>query len=216
MSDINEHISKLREDFIKGTLSEHEVNTDPFFQFETWLMQAVKADVPEVQAMTLSTSLNNKPSSRIVYLREFNSNTYWFYGNYDSKKGKNLKENPYASLNFFWPFLERQIRIEGTVKPADTQMSDAYFNARPRESQLGAWASAQSSKITSRQQLENKLEEMRKKFEGEENIPRPELWGGWVLTANYYEFWQGRKSRLHDRIAYELKDGKWDIFRLAP
>lgn len=215
MSEINQYINQLREDFIKGTLSENEVNTDPFFQFETWMVQAIKASIPEVQAMTLSTCVNNSPSSRIVYLREFNNNHFYFYGNYDSKKGKSLLQNPNAALNFFWPDLERQVRIEGSVEIADNQMSDAYFNARPRESQLGAWASAQSSRLPSRKELEENLERMRKKFEGQ-TVIRPDSWGGWKLTAHYYEFWQGRKSRLHDRIAYEKINNKWEIFRLAP
>jgi pyridoxamine 5'-phosphate oxidase len=215
MSKASEHISRLREDFVKGTLNENDVNKDPFLQFETWLSQAIKAEVPEIQACTLGTVMDNKPSSRIVYLREFNNNQFWFYGNYDSKKGKNLLKNKNACLNFFWPALERQIRMEGAVERATKEMSDAYFAARPRESQLGAWASAQSSKLSSRAELENKLEEIRKKFEGKD-VPRPDNWGGWILTANYYEFWQGRKSRLHYRIAYERKENGWEIFRLAP
>jgi pyridoxamine 5'-phosphate oxidase len=215
MSKVSEHISKLREDFLKGALAENDVNKNPFLQFEAWLSQAIEAEVPEVQACTLGTVLDNKPSSRIVYLREFNNNQFWFYGNYDSKKGKSLLKNKNACLNFFWPALERQIRIEGTVELAAKEMSDAYFNARPRESKLGAWASAQSSRLSSRTELENKLEEIRKKFEGKE-VPRPDNWGGWILAANYYEFWQGRKSRLHDRIAYGKKENGWEISRLAP
>jgi pyridoxamine 5'-phosphate oxidase len=215
VSDINQYLKQLREDFMKGTLSESEVNPDPFSQFETWMIQAIKSSIPEVQAMNLSTCVNNKPSSRIVYLREFINNHFYFYGNYESKKGKSLSENPNACLNFFWPELERQIRIEGTVKKANMQMSDAYFHARPRESQLGAWASAQSSRLPSRNELEDLLAQQKKIFEGK-NVPRPSQWGGWELNATYYEFWQGRKSRLHDRIAYEFKNGSWEIFRLAP
>ena len=215
MAKLGDHIIKLREDFTKGTLSESEVNQNPFFQFETWLSQAVEAEVPEVQAMTLSTILENKPSGRIVYLREFNNNQFWFYGNYSSRKGQSLKKNNHACLSFFWPQLERQIRIEGAVELAHPDMADAYFNARPRESQLGAWASAQSSRLSSRKDLEDKMEALRKQFEGKA-IPRPEYWGGWILTAAYYEFWQGRPSRLHDRIAYEKKTNHWEIYRLAP
>lgn len=215
MAKVNEYISKLREDFKKGTLSELEVNKDPFLQFEIWLSQAVEAETPEVQAFNLSTVSDSRPSSRIVYLREFNNNQFWFYGNYDSRKAKNLSENENASMNFFWPSLERQIRIEGKVGIAPKEMSDAYFSARPRESQIGAWASAQSSKLNSRKELEDKMLEFTKKFEGQ-NVPRPQNWGGWILTANYYEFWQGRASRLHDRIAYERNGERWEIFRLAP
>ncbi len=215
MSKITDHINQLREDFMKGSLNEVDIHKDPFTQFEIWLQQAIQSEMPEVQAMNLSTISDNKPSSRIVYLRRLNNHKFWFYGNYDSKKGKSLEENPNASLNFFWPELQRQIRIEGTVKKATKVNSDNYFNSRPLESQLGAWASAQSNKLSSRKKLENKLTELKKQFKGKE-VPRPEHWGGWVLTANYYEFWQGRKSRLHDRLIYELKDKNWEISRLAP
>jgi pyridoxamine 5'-phosphate oxidase len=215
MSELNKHITKLREDFIKGTLNESDVYKDPSYQFEKWLREAIEAETPEVQAMTLSTVTDNKPTSRIVYLREFNNNRFWFYGNFTSKKAKSLEKNNNACFNFFWPSLERQIRIEGTVELADPKMSDTYFHDRPYESQLGAWASAQSSKLNSRKELEDKLDSLKKQYEGKE-VPRPDFWGGWILTANYYEFWQGRKSRLHDRISYELKDKSWEIYRLAP
>jgi pyridoxamine 5'-phosphate oxidase len=215
MSDHHDHILKLRADFTKGILSESQVDADPFIQFEDWLKQAVEAEIPELQAMTLSTVYDNRPSSRIVYLRKLANHKFWFYGNYDSKKGKSLEQNPNASLNFFWPGLQRQVRIEGTVKKATEDNSDNYFDSRPLESQIGAWASAQSSKITSREELEEKLEQLQKEFEGK-TIKRPPHWGGWVLKANYYEFWQGRKSRLHDRICYELQNETWDRYRLAP
>jgi pyridoxamine 5'-phosphate oxidase len=215
MSDISEHICKLREEFIKNTLSESDVNTDPFMQFETWMNEAIASEICEVQAMCLSTVIDQKPSSRIVYLRRLHNHKFLFYGNYESKKGKSLEQNANACLNFFWPELQRQVRIEGVVKKANDENCDNYFNSRPRESQLGAWISAQSSKLSSRQELEDKLELQRKAYEGKA-IPRPPFWGGWVLTANYYEFWQGRKSRLHDRIAYESSEKKWLISRLAP
>ncbi len=215
MSKITEHINKLREDFVKGTLNESDAHADPFIQFEAWFREAISAELPEAQAMTLSTSLNNKPSSRIVYLRELQDHKFWFYGNLKSRKAIEISKNPNASLNFFWPGLERQIRIEGTIEPAQASHSDNYFNQRPLESKLGAWASVQSSKLSSRKELEDKLESLRKQFEGKE-IPRPEFWGGWILTAHYYEFWQGRKSRLHDRISYELNDKHWHLSRLAP
>lgn len=216
MDDLKKHITKLREDFTKGTLSESDVNQLPHLQFEHWLKQAVEAEVPEVQAMTLSTvSADNKPSSRIVYLREFENNCFWFYGNYESRKGKQLANNSNAALNFFWPQLERQIRIEGVVEICDDSHSDNYFNNRPFESQIGAWASAQSSPLSSRQELEDKLAHYKKEFENK-TVVRPPVWGGWVLKANYYEFWQGRKSRLHDRICYSIENNAWKISRLAP
>lgn len=216
MDDLKKHITKLREDFTKGTLKESDVNTEPSLQFELWLQEAVISGVPEVQAMNLATvSSEGRPSSRIVYLREFNRDQFWFYTNYNSKKSKELSLKPFAALTFFWPELERQIRIEGTVEKAETSESDNYYNARPYESQLGAWASDQSEKLKSREELENKLEQLKKRF-SPETIHRPDFWGGFVLKANYYEFWQGRKSRLHDRITYELENSKWKISRLSP
>lgn len=216
MDNLNIHISKLREDFTKGKLSKEDVHENPAIQFEIWLNQAVEAKIPEVQAMILSTvSKNNTPSSRIVYLREFGENQFYFYGNYGSRKALQLKENSNACLNFFWPQLERQIRIEGCVKICDDSISDAYFNARPIESKIGAWASQQSEELDSREELEKCVEKFKNKFEGQE-IKRPPYWGGWIFTANYYEFWQGRKSRLHDRICYKLKNTDWSINRIAP
>lgn len=216
MSIHNEEFLKhLREDFTKGTLSESEVNTDPMEQFNAWFRQANEARVNEPAAMTLATIEKGKPSARIVYLRKIHNNKFWFYGNYHSRKGRSMEENENVCVNFFWPELQRQIRIEGKVKKASAENSDNYFGMRPYESKLGAWASRQSSKIESRSQLEQALEEYRLKYNGNE-VPRPEHWGGWIITAHYYEFWQGGVSRLHDRICYELCGEKWDIFRLAP
>jgi pyridoxamine 5'-phosphate oxidase len=216
MDELKNHITKLREDFTKGTLSEADVSTDPFLQFTLWLKQAVDSKIPEVQAMTLGTiSENNKPSSRIVYLREFDNSNFSFYTNYNSKKAKELEKNPNACLTFFWPELERQIRIEGTVEKANTAQSDAYFNARPYDSKVGAWASSQSGELFSRGELEFKIEEIKQKYTPE-TIQRPEFWGGYVLKATYYEFWQGRKNRLHDRISYHRNASSWRISRLSP
>jgi len=211
MSSLRDEIKKLREDFTKGTLK-----TDPSGQFELWLGQAVKSEVPEVQAVNLCTvSSEGKPASRIVYIREFEKDQYWIYTNYNSRKAKDMLQNPNISLTFFWPELERQVRIEGTVKKADKEKSDTYFKNRPRESQLGAWASNQSGILKNRDELEEAVENCRKKFEGKD-VPRPDFWGGFEITATYYEFWQGRKSRLHDRISYSNEKGKWIIKRLAP
>lgn len=216
MDDLKTHLANLREDFTKGILSKSEVNQNPSLQFKNWLQQAIESEVPEVQAMTLSTiSDKNCPSSRIVYLREFEENTFVFYGNYDSRKAKQLKENPNACLNFFWPQLERQIRIEGTISLCSDSVSDTYFNSRPTDSKIGAWASQQSSFLNSREELEQAFEKYKKTFE-EKKVPRPPNWGGWQLKASYYEFWQGRKNRLHDRICYELINNDWKINRLAP
>ena len=216
MDDLKSHISTLREDFTKGTLNESDVNKNPNLQFELWLSQAIASKIPEVQAMNLSTVSNQgKPSSRIVYLREFQNNDFYFYTNYNSKKAQDLFNNPNAAITFFWPELERQIRIEGLVEKASGEQSDAYYNQRPFESQIGAWASNQSHQLMSRNELEQKVEALKKQFTPE-TIKRPHFWGGLVLKANYYEFWQGRKSRLHDRICYELKNDNWIINRIAP
>jgi pyridoxamine 5'-phosphate oxidase len=216
MGALRDEIKKLREDFIKGTLTDTAAKADPFQQFELWLGQAMEANVPEAQATILSSvSLEGKPSSRVVYIREFENNKFWIYTNYNSRKAKELMQNGNVTLNFFWPELERQIRIEGVAVKADKEKSDAYFNNRPRESQIGAWASNQSAVLKNRDELEAAVENIRKKFEGKD-VPRPDFWGGFEIEANYYEFWQGRKSRLHDRISYTLDKNKWLIKRLAP
>lgn len=216
MDELQKHIAKLREDFTSGELSERDVNTNPALQFRNWLQQAVDAKLPETQAMHLATvSASGRPSSRVVYLREFEDHNYSFYTNYNSRKAKELENNPHAALTFFWPELERQVRIEGRVSKAPTAQSDAYYNARPYESKIGAWASQQSQKLQSRTELEKAVEELKQRF-SPENVRRPDFWGGLVLHADYYEFWQGRKSRLHDRISYEAEGQSWRITRLAP
>ncbi|WP_317899050.1 pyridoxamine 5'-phosphate oxidase [Aurantibacillus circumpalustris] len=216
MDELKNHITKLREDFTKGTLSEADVSTDPFLQFTYWLQQAVDSKIPEVQAANLATvSSEGKPSSRIVYLREFEKNNFSFYTNYNSRKAKDLEQNPHTCLTFFWPELERQVRIEGKVEKTSAAQSDAYFNARPYDSKVGAWSSEQSNLLFSRGELEIKIEEIKKLY-NPETIKRPDFWGGYILKANYYEFWQGRKSRLHDRISYRLQNNNWLISRLSP
>lgn len=215
--ELNKKIKVLREDFLKGTIDEKDVPDNPFELFTAWMKQAVDEGIPEVQAMTLATcNAEGKPSARIVYLREFENHSFYFYGNYESRKGKELKENPRASLLFFWPPLERQIRLEGKVEVAPAEMADAYFHNRPYESKLGAWASRQSSLLENRKKLDEQMEALREKFKNAD-VPRPEWWGGWVLKAEYYEFWQGRKSRLHDRICYQMiGSGSWKKFRIYP
>ena len=217
MSQVNQHISQLREDFMKGELSENNLNKTPDLQFEQWMKDAIDAKVNEVPACNLATvDKNNKPSARIIYLREFSDNEFYFYTNYDSRKGIQISENPNVCLTFFWPELERQIRIEGVItKKAEAEKSDAYFNARPQDSKIGAWSSPQSRVLNNREELNTFIEGNKTKFNNQE-IPRPEFWGGYVIKANYYEFWQGRKNRLHDRIAFTLEGGNWKIERLAP
>lgn len=217
MGQVNQHISQLREDFMKGELSENNLNKTPDLQFEQWMKDAIDAKVNEVPACNLATvDKNNKPSARIIYLREFSDNEFYFYTNYDSRKGQHIAENPNVCLTFFWPELERQIRIEGVItQKAEAEKSDAYFNARPQDSKIGAWSSPQSRVLNNREELNTFIEGNKTKFNNQE-IPRPEFWGGYVIKANYYEFWQGRKNRLHDRIAYTLENGNWKIERLAP
>jgi pyridoxamine 5'-phosphate oxidase len=217
MSQVNQHISQLREDFMKGELSENNLNKTPDLQFEQWMKDAIDVKVNEVPACNLATvDKNNKPSARIIYLREFSNNEFYFYTNYDSRKGIQIAENPNVCLTFFWPELERQIRIEGVItQKAEAKKSDAYFNARPQDSKIGAWSSPQSRVLNNRDELNTFIEGNKTKFNNQE-IPRPEFWGGYVIKANYYEFWQGRKNRLHDRIAFTLENGNWKIERLAP
>ena len=216
MSHVNQHIYQLREDFMKSELSENGLHKLPDLQFEQWMQNAIESKVTEVQAFNLCTvSGDCKPSSRIVYLREFGSNFFYFYTNYTSRKAIDITGNKNVSLTFFWPELERQIRIEGTIEFAEKEKSDTYFNQRPIESKIGAWSSPQSKNIVDRNALEKLVQENTEKFK-DKHIERPEYWGGYKIIANYYEFWQGRKSRLHDRIIYSLENNHWEIKRLAP
>lgn len=216
MSELNQHISQLREDFMKSKLSENGLLKMPDLQFEQWMKDAVESKVNEVQAFNLCTvSGDGKPSARIVYLREFGNNQFYFYTNYNSRKAMDISRNKNVSLTFFWPELERQIRIEGTIEFAEKEKSDAYFNQRPMESKIGAWSSPQSKNIADRNVLEKLVQQNTEKFK-DKPIERPEFWGGYKITASYYEFWQGRKSRLHDRIAYTLENNDWKIERIAP
>lgn len=223
MEDLRLYINTLRHDFTKQTLDEKEIDKNPIMQFEKWFKEAVEAKVNEPNAMTVSTaSKDGKPSSRIVLLRNFNDSGFVFYTNYKSRKGEEISDNPHAALLFFWPELERQVRIEGTLLKQSSEESDLYFNARPRTSKLGAWTSAQSKVIESRKVLDEEYEKLSKKYSGE-NIPRPAHWGGYILKPNSIEFWQGRPSRLHDRILYLLNNSNfanrqadWKIERLAP
>jgi pyridoxamine 5'-phosphate oxidase len=216
MSQANQHISQLRTDFAKGQLSENSVAKSPCIQFENWMKDAIECKITEVQAFNLCTvNKYNKPSSRIVYLREFGDNDFYFYTNYQSRKALDISTNNNVSITFFWPELERQIRIEGTIIFAEKEKSDAYFNHRPTESKIGAWSSPQSKTLANREILDKLVLENTTKFK-DKDITRPEFWGGYKITANYYEFWQGRKSRLHDRIAFTLENDNWKIERLAP
>ncbi|MBS1638100.1 MAG: pyridoxamine 5'-phosphate oxidase [Bacteroidetes bacterium] len=217
MENIKEYIRKLSVAFSKQHLYEAEVNTDPMKQFELWFVEAVESKAPAPNAMTVSTTnAAGHPSGRILLLRDFNEKGFVFYTNYNSQKARELNESPYASLTFFWPSLERQVRIDGPVVKQTAEESDSYFKTRPDGSKLGAWASPQSEIVSSRDFLDARYEEMESRFRGS-NIPRPEHWGGYCLKPEFYEFWQGRPNRFHDRIAYYPQaDGHWQIKRLAP
>lgn len=214
MEDFLQAIRNDHHNFDKGELSGH-VGNDPFVFFRTWYKEAFESGQPEFHAMSVTTvSESHKPSSRIVYLKELNDEGFVYYTNYGSQKGSELAQNPYSCALFFWHGMERQIRIEGKTVKVDPAVSDAYFASRPRGSQLGAWASHQSEKLESREELENRIEELGKRFPGE--VPRPPHWGGYVIIPELIEFWQGRPSRLHDRIVFEKKDGQWMVFRKNP
>ena len=197
-------------------LNETSVDKNPFIQFTKWYESILDSNLNEPTAMMLSTAdVNGNPSARIVLLKEIDDSGFVFYTNYRSRKGKDLKGNPKAALTFFWDELRRQIRIEGSIKKISRETSKEYFSSRPRESQIGAWVSAQSSVIPNREILENKFDELDEKF-GNEEIPLPDFWGGYRLIPSYFEFWQGRENRLHDRICYKKENDEWKIFRIAP
>jgi pyridoxamine 5'-phosphate oxidase len=209
------NLAALRENYQKGELLESQVDSNPMEQFLIWFKEAVDAKIAEPNAMFLSTlGQDARISGRIVLLKSA-TNGFTFFTNYFSKKGADLHHHPQASITFFWGELERQVRIEGHVQKLSHALSDEYFQQRPRESQIGAWVSEQSSKIESREILEKRFAMLQEQYEGKV-IPKPEHWGGYELIPDYLEFWQGRPSRLHDRIIYELVDGKWEIGRLAP
>jgi len=209
-------LADIRQEYSREELSREKVAADPFSQFEAWINEALAAEVNEPTAMTLSTVGSDKrPSSRVVLLKGFDPDGFVFYTNYNSREGRQLEENPFAAINFFWPELERQVNISGRTSKVSPEESDEYFDSRPLTSRVGAWASDQSEKIDSRRVIMTKAAKLLIKY-AIGHVPRPPHWGGFRLAPDRIEFWQGRPSRLHDRICYERNADAWDISRLSP
>ena len=213
----NKSIAAMRKVYQLKSLDEKEVDADPLKQFDNWWKESINSGVQEPNAMTLATcDAGGKPSARIVLLKGVNENGFVFFTNYESRKAHEIAENSFAALVFFWKELERQIRIEGKVRKTSKKESDEYFSVRPRESQLGAWSSPQSKVIESAELLQKNMKKYYDKFH-EQEVPRPEFWGGYIVEPNVIEFWQGKTGRLHDRLRYSLNENaNWIIERLAP
>lgn len=216
---MKEFITKLRDDhsdFDRGKLEDDIKSTDPMLLFHKWYEEAFERNCSEPHAVTISTvDGEGQPSSRTVYMKELLEEGIVFYTNYESQKGQDIAQNPRVSALFYWDCLERQVRLNGIAEKVPAEMSDDYFNSRPRGSKLGAWASKQSAVIEHREELEKAYADVEKRFEGKE-VPRPPFWGGYLIRPTYIEFWQGRPSRLHDRISFTKKGNKWDVQRKNP
>lgn len=216
MSNLNQEILGIHFKSENNHLNETEVAANPFLQFERWFTEAIKSYPKDANAFVLSTATkDSKPSARVVLLKGIEKESFVFYTNYDSRKGKELLENPFAAMTFFWASLEKQVRIEGKVKKVSEAESDEYFKTRPAGSKAGAWVSAQSSIISGREELEQKHHNFIIEHENKE-ISRPPFWGGFYVIPFRIEFWQGRTNRLHDRILYTFEKDNWKIERLAP
>lgn len=212
------NLADLRKEYQQHALSEEDSKADPFEQFRLWLREALESEVMEPNAMTLATiNAEGYPTTRVVLLKELDENGFVFYTNYESHKAKELAQNPKATLNFLWLELERQVRVCGLVEKVSRETSEAYFQTRPRESQIGAWVSPQSQVISGRTYLEERQAYFEEKFSGVAKIPLPTNWGGYRLLPQSFEFWQGRPGRLHDRLFYDKPSaGVWKRSRLAP
>lgn len=211
-----QNIHDLRREYTLKTLDEGDLTNNPFQAFDEWFQEALSAQVMEPSAMTLSTvDLSGQPSSRVVLLKELKVDGLVFFTNYDSRKGRQLAQNQHCALNFVWHELERQVRIEGSAEKLSSSDSDSYFEVRPAKSKLGAWTSPQSEVIPDRRYLETLYVDFEKEFAGKD-VPRPANWGGYLVRPTLFEFWQGRSSRLHDRIQFRWVNGVWHKERLAP
>jgi pyridoxamine 5'-phosphate oxidase len=211
------NIASIRQDYKKATLSESDASVEPFEQFAKWWQECINAEVVEPNAMSLATiNLDGFPDSRIVLLKDYNSQGFTFFTNYESAKGKAIAANNKVQLLFFWPELERQIRITGFADKLTEIESTNYFQSRPKESQIGAWSSRQSTVVANREVLETAYQAFTEQYKDEAILPKPEFWGGYRVTPMAIEFWQGRSNRLHDRLLYSKKDGQWNRERLSP
>ncbi len=212
------NLEQLRKDYALSALELNDTAANPYEQFAAWMQSALKEKLPEPAAMTLATvDANGQPNARMVLLKGMKLNEgFIFYTNYRSQKGQELDANPKAALVFYWEAMQRQIRIQGHVQKISREDSTAYFQSRPKGSQIGAMASPQSQVLQNRQELEKEVLRLNEKYKSLDKLPRPENWGGYILIPDYFEFWQGRSSRLHDRIRYRLEEGKWERERLAP
>ncbi len=213
MSEIHDHLSSIRKQYTSKAIQKQDMLESPFDQFDKWLQEAMEAQVDNLSVMNLSTaSKQGAPSSRIVLLRDYGPDGFVFYTNYNSRKGEQIDENPQAALNFWWPEVGRQVRIEGSVEKISAESSDKYFDSRPPESKLSAWASPQSAVIPNRQSLEDEVARLK----SDDPIKRPAHWGGYIVKPFLFEFWQSRSNRLHDRFQFKLEGSNWVISRLAP
>lgn len=212
----NKEIAGLRRNYTLKKLSANTVDKSPFVQFKIWLNDALNSSIIEPNAMSLATcGANMVPFIRTVLLKGITDNGFIFYSNYESRKGEEINYNANASINIFWRELERQISISGVITKLGRNESEEYFNSRPEESKIASWASPQSRIIKNRKEIENNFIREKEKYKNK-TIPMPDFWGGYILSPFYFEFWQGRENRLHDRISYKKNEGNWDIFRLAP